>query len=992
MNNGTYKLIEGFKNPTNETSPVMMWFWNSDIDKEGITYQMERFLEQGITDFFIHPSGGMRVVYLSDEYMELIKYVVSEAKRLGMKYWIYDENDWPSGVAGGLLLEEYPEYVQEILYCHKGKCDCFDMRYVFNEKGTFLGAQRIVKKKGQYFAEDITDRCIVISENGCNNIQYQAESLVHEELYFYFSQKLDKPIWASLSRKDSKGMLGYVNMMKKEPIAKFIEMTHERYKAAIGEEFGKTVMGVFTDEPTTIYQFVGPHPGPWDDDLFEVFEKEHGYSLKPYMYALFYEPLSAEDKKARADYRATVKRLYYHNFVKQIADWCRENNLLFTGHYGGEEHLRGMVDQGDMLVNAMEMDIPGLDCIYSKYCINDNEFNIAGKLISSAAKFKGANRILCETYTCSGHDYRICDMKRVGNRLVCMGANMIQYMGASYSRYAVRRDNVTTYNYTSPVFRHFGVYNKYLARLQYLSRETVPESKVLVFNPLRQIEQKMDFLPHRHYHHTAQNVYEDTVNGLLYAGIGFDLFSEDLTDNITVKDGYIEAYGYRYECVVFPDMYYVNSGTAKLIKNLVKKGVKTLFIHELPTEIVDTKERVKLSLDLTSQRGYEMQVENDNNCWLIGSVWPETDIPCAATFREIIGKGSLGMMADGRVYISERSSESSKVYFIANDEKRNVKTRVDAVAGMKIYNATTGEETAYPVEDGRVEIELLPYELVVVICDKESEEIYNPEIVSRVLTDTIVLDGKFDFEAVKGNMLPIAYETFDKQTEKWEKADLYEFPANMQFKPGEYYKLRGEAEFEYVPDKVYVNVENDKIRYFRINGTDVELTINTKNYSEFDCKIDVTQLIKKGTNTIEFEPRTEPNFVNQKPPMVFFSGNFAVTDGKITAPATQIGAGGWEKQGYPYYSGCGIYKTTAFIDKDFVSAEIEMDCEDVSEITINGNYVGKIMWHPLTLDITEYLNKGTNNIEIAVTSTSGNTFKVPVSNGIQKSVKIKFYN
>ena len=102
-----------FLNPPTEYNPVTMWFWNSTITKEGITKQMEEFREQGVYEFYIHPACYAEFEYLSDEYMELIKYVVAEAKRLDMKYWIYDEFEYPSGTAGGLLSRDYPELRQK---------------------------------------------------------------------------------------------------------------------------------------------------------------------------------------------------------------------------------------------------------------------------------------------------------------------------------------------------------------------------------------------------------------------------------------------------------------------------------------------------------------------------------------------------------------------------------------------------------------------------------------------------------------------------------------------------------------------------------------------------------------------------------------------------------------------------------------------------------------------------------------------------------------
>ena len=39
----------------------------------------------------------------------------------------------------------------------------------------------------------------------------------------------------------------YVDTLSKEAIDKFIEITHERYKEVVGDDFGETVPAIFTD-------------------------------------------------------------------------------------------------------------------------------------------------------------------------------------------------------------------------------------------------------------------------------------------------------------------------------------------------------------------------------------------------------------------------------------------------------------------------------------------------------------------------------------------------------------------------------------------------------------------------------------------------------------------------------------------------------------------------------------------------------------------------
>ena len=64
---------------------------------------------QGIGGVFIHPRPGLITPYLSDEWLSMVRYAVSAGKKLGMKVWIYDENSYPSGFAGGIVPAKMPD-------------------------------------------------------------------------------------------------------------------------------------------------------------------------------------------------------------------------------------------------------------------------------------------------------------------------------------------------------------------------------------------------------------------------------------------------------------------------------------------------------------------------------------------------------------------------------------------------------------------------------------------------------------------------------------------------------------------------------------------------------------------------------------------------------------------------------------------------------------------------------------------------------------------
>ena len=97
---------ELFRNPTSEFRGTPFWALNSYLTKEELCRQIDIFKEMGLGGFHLHVRTGLENEYLSEEYMNLIKDTVDKAKREEMLAWLYDEDRWPSGAAGGLVTKD----------------------------------------------------------------------------------------------------------------------------------------------------------------------------------------------------------------------------------------------------------------------------------------------------------------------------------------------------------------------------------------------------------------------------------------------------------------------------------------------------------------------------------------------------------------------------------------------------------------------------------------------------------------------------------------------------------------------------------------------------------------------------------------------------------------------------------------------------------------------------------------------------------------------
>src|ERR1035437_8212863 len=98
-----------FKNPPREYSTGPLWVWNDMLTEQQIRDTMRDLASQKVKQVWVHPRPGLMTPYLSADWFRLWKVALKEAERLDMNVWIYDENSYPSGFAGGWVPELMPE-------------------------------------------------------------------------------------------------------------------------------------------------------------------------------------------------------------------------------------------------------------------------------------------------------------------------------------------------------------------------------------------------------------------------------------------------------------------------------------------------------------------------------------------------------------------------------------------------------------------------------------------------------------------------------------------------------------------------------------------------------------------------------------------------------------------------------------------------------------------------------------------------------------------
>lgn len=294
----------------------------------------------------------------------------------------------------------------------------------------------------------------------------------------------------------------YPDLMNPDATDCFIRHTHEQYRACVGEHFGKTVPGIFTDEPR-IHGRVGTSRIPWSPMLVErcaafgAFRdalqsgqilREHAQDDKrreayDSISRLFDgAPDDEQTIRVRREYLAAISTLVANNYYRRIREWCEKHNLLFEGHHSGEDEF-GRHGQyfGDYLQQAAQYHIPGIDTIWRQTFPGKPGGNFVA-LASSAAWLAGKRVALSESFSVYGMGLTLEQMKWLSAFQIVRGVNKIGSMASLHSTAGTRRISlVTDISPNNTIWRDIDLYVDFTRNAAQFSCAGQPQVRVGVY-------------------------------------------------------------------------------------------------------------------------------------------------------------------------------------------------------------------------------------------------------------------------------------------------------------------------------------------------------------------------------------------------------------------------------------------------------------------------------------------------------------------------------
>ncbi len=961
-----------FVNPPSEYRSAPLWVWNDQMTKQEIDEQLTDFHARGIGGVFIHPRPGLITEYLSDEWFALCRYAVDKGKKLGMKVWIYDENSYPSGFAGGHVPAQMPDAVRSGL----------SMNHISELPTSFATEPLVVlQKSGTGFADITKD--------------LKSRSFGPGDYYVFTVVRQQPNPWY--------GGYTYVDLMRPEVTQKFLDVTLNAYKRAIGDEFGKTVPGTFQDEaeinPASVSGFPSVNYTP---ALFKEFESRWKYDLRLHLPSL-YEDVG-EWQRVRHDFYSTILDLFIDGWAKPYYDYCTKNKLALTGHYWEHEWPRPVVNP-DNLALAAYAHMPGIDILMNEFQTDAHaQFGNARsvKEIRSVANQLGRSRTMSETFGAGGWDMTFFDQKRIADWEYVLGVNFInQHLSYVTIKGARKTDHPLSFSYHEPWWKTYNVLADYYGRLSVAMSLGTQDNRILVIEPTTTAWMCYASKGDRGRFQEIEKGFQGFVNRLEAAQIEYDLGSErTIRDHGSVTKNRFVIGRQSYDLVILPPtLENLDQATFSLLEQYLASGGRVLCYGNPPSYLdgrrTDVIEKIagKYAATWTTS-------QNSNDLTLVTQLCQP---PLA--FSVTAPKDTFPQY----FFHHRRAFRDFELLLLVNtSDKAAVAGSIDVPArSCEEWDGFTGAVKPYPFqsEKGLVKVDFsLPRGGSLLLCFRPTAvKAARPAEERRTLVTAI---GGTEVKPLEKNVLTIDYcdLTLDNKTEKdlyfydaqtkafkahglpvnpWDHAvqykknivDTHKFGLSSGFEASYGFTVTGDVKtktFEAV-------IERPELYQVSINGTQIRPAPNKWWLDKAFGVFNIGPYVKEGENRVVL--KSSPFTIHTELQPIFILGDFALESrekGFGIVPSTAMKLGSWKAQGMPFYGQKVTYARKYEFSGDQVKSRktyvhLGKWSGVVAEVFVNGKKAGLIGFEPFELEVGKFLKSGVNEVAVVVYGSLKNT-------------------
>ena len=973
-------FLKNFYDLRSQDRSMPFWGWNDRLDESELRRQIAIFKDMGFGGFYIHARVGLDVPYLQKEYFEKVQICIEEAEKQGLEVWLYDEDRWPSGTAGGIV----------------SKNDKFKMKAIHLEKIEDVANLQLPKNfLGFYVLEFNADESDIISYRKIDSVT---------DLCLKEGESLHVASWRFMIKRAWFNGETYLDTMNYEAVTEFLKVTHESYKKHIGSEFGKRVKGIFNDEMGLSVTEIGCGV-PYTENLIEKFEAEYGYNFLDFLPELFYG-MNYKVSKVRYDFMNLVTSLFVNSSSKQIGEWCEKNNLQFIGHIFNEDTLSLQYCFNGAAMRFYEyMQCPGVDVLTEHW----NMFVTLKQCVSVARQF-GRKERMCELYACTGWDFPLTSHKASGDWQFALGINKFVPHIAWYTmKGEAKRDYPASISFQSPWYTKYSTVSDYLAGVKAVAGDNEEIRSLLVIHPIesfwscvgRNDAFKTDFANNLH---PKEKDFCMISQDLIANHLDYDYGDEEIIGRIgKASNGCLQIGCAEYSSVLIPEIATIRESTLTLLNDFAEQGGRVFYLGEIPRFVNAEKsskaEEVYRNFEAVTLENYLDRLAE--TCRIVSLAQANGDEAKSLMYR--LGKSENGLT----FFVSNFGCDFSKNIFAEKNMSLrdkifpNIQVELQMDFSGRVYEIDAFNRKIYPVESeykngryyfitsfGKLESKLfLVTDKAIETCEKRD---IIPDNLQKYAANKI---NEWDYELTDYNLLVLDHAKLEYgKTKATEEKYILEIDEILRDELGLQYRndsmvqpycrkytaeqlainLPFALEYKFKiamlgQDKIFLALENPETYKIYLNGKLIENKVVSWWVDKAISYIELPkELISIGENTLKMEGSY--NYLSAGVESIYILGKFGVYNDTITQLPKQLYSGDWCNQKLPYYSGNMIYRQK--LPQVPKNSRVWVKIPDwrgcALALKINSARDIDLMSSQNYVEITEFLNENNNELQFTV--------------------------
>ena len=890
------------------------WFWNGDMDEKTIKEQIQQMADQKITGFVLCARQGLTIPYLSKTWFDRVGVAVDEAQKKDMLVWLYDEQPYPSGISGGKVVLDYPEFEAKHLVPHiitrqidlEEESLTIDLEWgkplyakVFKLRHTedpidFEQGQDVLMNIGSLFREELYHEVGLTAYNQKRFLACDA----YQQLDLKLAKGLYKiVIFMELPVRGHKYYDYFVDPLNPRAVDYFLETTHELYAKYLGEFFGNTIQGFFTDEiHPTGYE---DRDIPWSPLMPQIYKEATGRDLIEDLPALIFD-IHEHAQTIRHDFYESMVEGFIASYDQKILEWCHNHQLKYIGE---KPILRSH--------KLNFMDIPGIDAGHQKVGTRPDMFSqryrANGKIAASAAYLYRKEGALCESFHSIGWGMEIQDMKWTYDWLFLQGITLfVNHAYYGNAQGLTKHDAPPSGFFQMPWYQHQKILSEYVHTIGSRMHGGHRPIQIILIDPMTRTWS----LTTRQERRQRLEEFESLQKQLFQAGFDFYIMDPSLLEKCTETPEGLQYGDDTFRLVVHPDQ--------KDVENIIHKCValKIPRLHILcengPLEGVyaitwDKDGKSYHFIVNTGDFQGEIEVLNQDNLSLY----------------KLHLQAFESVLAEDGIVKQDYVFESKHTWVFDLEQEGRFSLKGKNVLRMDRWQLTIGSQ-------------------------------------SHLVSAKPIID-----QLEEGNfMLPV------KRHDQFGTSKQMLFSELKAIYTAEFI-LKTQTD-------IMLRIEKKGIRgpwYMRINGERIEARdiVQEEYFSYEGYEIDISSYLRQGSNYLEIYVKANYSWEGLLTP-IYLVGDFAVrskNDKNILEPLGQVGRiGDYQRMGLPNYAGDISYQ---FVCKSLK----EIHCFRVDDprfqqsvrLRINGKDLGVKAFAPYIWSVKDIWKDGENEVEIIASTT-----------------------